>query len=404
MYKTRNIRFLKHGEEIEKNVSYGISLHCHTLHSKEILDFVPYYAERIPLVSYLWSREKNRSIKQNGRVPSFASGYWSPPLTGIEVFDMEANNLANLGLTGIVSITDHDSIQANLEIIKKVGNDMAPISMEWTVPYQNAFFHIGVHNMPAGDADEMVRHLLAYTHLKDEPDNQQLHKLFAMLNACPQILVVLNHPVWDIEMIGQQEHERALRRFLADHAKWLHAIEVNGFRVWSENEAAIKLADNLGLPIVSGGDLHCLHSNTMINVSNAESFGEFVDEVRVHGLSRIIVTPEYKIPLPARQLASIAQILGDFSDFPAGRRKWSDRIHLDSGDHRGLVTLTDYWNGRIPVWTRLARIALAIMAHPIAAPLIGLTVGDKDIGREEGRGVRSTGLATSTIRRIPPSF
>lgn len=382
MTKSRNVRFLDRGESPAIDARSGISLHCHTMHSKEILDFVPYYAERIPLLSRIWRRELKRSIELYGRSPEFDKGYWTPPLTGHKVLEMEIESMGRLGLDGMVSITDHDSIQANIELRADHDNDKTPVSMEWTVPFGVGFFHIGVHNLPGERADEITAQLLGYTHAEGEPDDSRLSELFSLLNDCDDVLVILNHPIWDIEMIGQQLHEQVLERFLARHARWIHAIEINGFRAWHENEVAIELANRLGLPIVSGGDRHCMHSNTIINVSNATTFAEFVGEVR-DGHSQIVVTPEYNVPLPARQVASIAQILGNFHHFPEGRRLWTERIYFDSSDGSGLKTLAEHWNGRPPLWTRVALGALAILSHPLMRPVIGWTVGDTDIGRDE---------------------
>ncbi|MCV4639621.1 hypothetical protein OFB62_30435, partial [Escherichia coli] len=75
-----------------------------------------------------------------------------------------------------------------------------------------------------------------------------------MLNEIPQVLIILNHPLWDIEIVGQQRHEILLRNFIKTHGKWIHAFEVNGFRSWSENKAVIELAESLGIPVVTGGD------------------------------------------------------------------------------------------------------------------------------------------------------
>ena len=394
MNNPRNVRFLTPAETLRGEAKTGISLHCHTLHSKENLDFVPYYAERIPLISYLWRREVERCVRMNGRPPKFDSGYWTPPLTGQQVYQMETASMDSLGLDGIVSITDHDSIDANLEIRKVYDEEKVPISMEWTVPFDEAFFHVGVHNLPAARAGEITEQLLDYTR-GGVADDARLHELFAILNDCGDVLIVLNHPVWDIEMIGQRRHERLLDRFLASFAKWIHAIEVNGFRTWKENKVAIEIAEQLGMPIISGGDRHCLHSNTMINVSNASTFDEFVNEVRIDGFSQIAVMPEYKRPLPARQVASIAQILGNFQDFPEGRRLWSDRVYLDADDGLGLKTLTEHWNGHHPVWSRAVLALLAGLSHPVVRPLIGMTIGDTDIGRDDRHDER--GLVMSGV-------
>lgn len=379
--ETRNVHFLKTGEDLVGAAKTGVSLHCHTLHSRELLDFVPYYAERIPIASYFLRREMRKYELRGLTPPDFKTGYWTPPLTGAEVFNMESASMKKLGLDGLVSITDHDSINANLELREERCAETTPISMEWTVPFEEAFFHVGVHNLPIERATEISEMLIGYSKADGWPDSTRLGELFALLNELPDVLVVLNHPVWDIEMIGQERHERALARFLADHSASIHAIEINGFRTWRENLAAIHIAESLNLPIVSGGDRHCMHSNTMVNLTDASSFAEFVSEVRTDGHSRIAVTPEYHIPLPSRQLASIAQIMGNYQNFPEGRRIWSDRVYLD-GNGSGLSALTEQWNGRPPLWTTATRWAINLLAHPWMRPVIGLLVGDKDIGSE----------------------
>lgn len=378
-----NVKFHKRGEDFGDFTRTGVSLHCHTLHSKELLDFVPYYASRIPIASYVWNRHMRRSEKLYGSTPDFSNGHWTPPLTGNEVFNSEKEHLASLGLDAIVSITDHDSISANLEIRSDIDSGRSPISMEWTVPFEEGFFHVGVHNLPVEKAEAITAELLDYTHQKGRPDNTRLHELFELLNQFPEVLIVLNHPIWDIEMIGQESHERILKRFVAEHAKWIHAIEINGFRSWTENVAAAELATTFGLPPVSGGDRHCLQNNTMINVTNATDFAEFVGEIRHEGHSQIAVMPEYNDPLPCRQLRSISQILGTYSHFPVGRKAWSERVYLDYNDGGGLKTLNEHWNGQEPKWTYFAFLALTLLSHRMAQPLITLAVGDTDIGRNE---------------------
>lgn len=292
----RSIHFLEKPRDLSEIGGTGVSLHCHTKYSRETLDFLPYYAAMIPIVSYFWERGCRRYSEREGKAPNFKTGYWEPPLTGHQVYEMETKQMNRVGLDSIVSITDHDTIQAGVEINRDIDNARAPISMEWTVPFGRAYFHLGVHNLPPDRAVEITRELLDFTFAGGEPDNERLHEIFAMLNEIPETLVIFNHPVWDIEMIGQERHNALLELFIAEHAKWLHAIEVNGFRPWSENQAAIELAERVGMPLISGGDRHCLHSNTMINVTSADSFAEFADEIRVEKRSNIVVMPDIANP------------------------------------------------------------------------------------------------------------
>lgn len=361
----------------------GISMHCHSMHSKEILDFVPYYAERIPILSSVWKRKMRRFEEYEGRLPNFNIGYWTPPLSGQQVFDSEASSIERLGLMPIVSVTDHDSIEAAVELGEREPNRFAPISMEWTVPFGEAFFHLGVHNMPEDRAAEITKLLLDYTFATDGPDDERLSELFSMMHDIPEMLLVLNHPIWDIEMIGQRKHEAALRDFLQKHGCWIHALEINGFRSMAENKAVTDLADACGIPLVSGGDRHCCQANTMINVTDATSFSEFVSEVRIDKKSEVVVLPDYHKPLPSRQLRSMSQILGEYSEFPDGRRSWSDRIFFDAEDGLGPRPMTEHWNGHLPGWTRVAMWALKALSHDMLVPILGFTIGDNDIGRND---------------------
>jgi hypothetical protein len=391
------IHFLEKHRGMGDFAKTGVSLHCHTLHSKETLDFIPYYAEQIPIVSRIWKRECRRYYEREGKMPNFNTGYWEPPLTGGEVFGMESAQINKAGLNAIVSITDHDCIQANLDLNREIDNSHAPISMEWTVPFGCAYFHLGVHNLPTGRADEITRLLLDYTRAKGEPDNERLNDLFAFLNEIPSVLVVLNHPVWDIEMIGQTEHNALLESFVAEHSRWIHAIELNGFRPWSENKGAIELAERLNLPLVSGGDRHCLHSNTILNVTNAESFAEFASEIREDKFSSIVVMPEYHEPLVSRQISSMAQILGHYPNFPEGRRTWSDRIYFDANDGTGVRSLTSCWSGSGPKLYGLAIHLLSVLGHRGLHPIFRLASDPSDVAPRESKTREKPGIAGSRL-------
>ncbi|MCY7377467.1 MAG: hypothetical protein LH472_16035 [Pyrinomonadaceae bacterium] len=371
----------------------GVSLHCHTQHSKELLDFVPYYAAKIPVVSYFWERECRRYLEREGkRLPSFSTGYWSPPLTGNEVFQSEKEQMNRAGLDAIVSITDHDCITANLEINEHIPNNQAPISMEWTVPFECAFLHVGVHNLPPARAFEMTGQLLDYSSNPANPNNEKLHEIFAMLNELPKVLIVLNHPVWDIEMIGDKLHLALLKDFIAEHGKWIHAFEVNGFRSWSENKVVIEMAETLGFPLVTGGDRHCCQTNTVINLTNSKTFAEFAEEIRVDKYSEIVLMPEYKEPLHARQIASIAQILKNYPEFPVGRQRWFDRVHIAAEDDFGLRPLSAHWKGGDPQWLRWAMWTVGVLSHKNMRPVFRLAMKREDLVPKQ----------SATFKQTPP--
>ncbi|MCA1624132.1 MAG: hypothetical protein LC768_18970, partial [Acidobacteria bacterium] len=328
---------------MSKEAKTGVSLHCHTEHSKEMLDFVPHYAAKLPVISYFWNKERESYTKREGKDIDFSTGFWLPPLTAPEVYNIEKDQINKAGLNAITSITDHDSIEANLQVNEQVENEKAPISLEWTVPFSYGFFHIGVHNLPKDRAVELTETLLDYTFDEANHSRENLHEMFAMLNALPEVLVVLNHPLWDIERVGKEKHNSLLKKFLKEYGRCIHALEINGFRSWSENKAVLEMAEALGYPIVTGGDRHGCKPNTVINLTNAETFAEFAEEIRVDKRSEVVLMPEYKQPLHSRQLQSFAEILKLYPDFPEGRRKWFDRVHFDIGDGYGTRPLSVHW-------------------------------------------------------------
>lgn len=378
--KTR-LHILHRTKDLSNETKTGVSLHCHTLHSKEILDFVPYYAAKIPVVSYFWKKEIERYFEREKKAPDFTTGYWSPPFTGHQVRRMETEQMNKFGLEAVVSITDHDCIDANLEPGETDARDKnasSPISMEWTVPFEYAFFHVGVHNLPESRAARITEQLLDYTHNADSPNKEKLHEIFDLLNKIPEVLIVLNHPLWDIEMIGRERHEDLLKLFIEEHLHHVHAFEINGFRSWSENKAVIELAESLTVPLVSGGDRHCGKANTVINLTNAGSFGEFAEEVRVDKRSEVALMPEYRQPLHSRQIESIVEIIKYYPEFPEGRRRWFDRVHFDAGDGAGLQPLSVHWKGGGPQGLRWAIWAARILGHKNMRPAFRLAMRRED--------------------------
>jgi hypothetical protein len=376
--KNTRLHILHKPKNLRETAKTGVSLHCHTQYSKEMLDFVPHYAEKLPIISYFWKKERDKYLKREGKGIDFSTAYWSPPMPETDVFRIESEQMNKAGLDAIVSLSDHDSIEANLNLNRQHANSVAPISLEWTVPFEYGFFHVGVHNLPKESAVELTKTLLDYT-FGENPTKERLNELFAMLNEIPEVLVILNHPLWDIEIVGQERHEILLKNFLKEHGRWIHAFEINGFRSWSENKAVIEMAEALGFPLVTGGDRHGCKPNTVINLTNAKTFAEFAEEVRVDKRSEVVLMPEYKLPLQSRQLQSFSEILKLYPEFPDGRRRWFDRVYFDIGDGRGLNPLSGHgWKRGGPTWLRAAIWTLGVMGSPTMRPLFRTLMKKKD--------------------------
>ena len=366
--KTR-LHILREGGKLKSGAKTGVSLHCHTEHSKEMLDFVPHYAERLPIISTFWRKERDKYEKNEGKPVDFSTAYWSPPLTPESVYDIEKRQINDAGFAAIVSLTDHDSIDANLQVNRRNENERAPISLEWTVPFDYGFFHVGVHNLPPAQAVEITKRLLEVTFVEENHTDEKLTEAFALLNDLPGVLVILNHPLWDIEIVGKERHEALLKEFIKRHGRWIHAFEINGFRSWSENKAVIELAEALGIPIATGGDRHGCKPNTVINLTAADTFEEFVNEIRVEKRSEVVLMPEYEHPLHSRQLQSFSEILSHYPEFADGRQRWFDRVFFDSGDGKGVRNLSSHgWRLGGPKWLRAAIWTLGFLGSPRMRP------------------------------------
>ena len=56
--KKTQLHILRGAEDLTAKARTGVSLHCHTEHSKEMLDFVPHYAEKLPIIATFWRKEQ----------------------------------------------------------------------------------------------------------------------------------------------------------------------------------------------------------------------------------------------------------------------------------------------------------------------------------------------------------
>src|SRR5580658_1037373 len=86
----------------------GVCLHGHTMHSEECLSFLPRYLHHVPGISQVVT------YYERARRVDFARAWWTPPLSPASALRLEQEQIAALGLTPIVSLTDHDNIHAGL--------------------------------------------------------------------------------------------------------------------------------------------------------------------------------------------------------------------------------------------------------------------------------------------------
>jgi hypothetical protein len=341
--KRTHVRFQWRDQAAHRPFRTAVSLHSHTMHSRENFGFIPRYCARVPILAWEMRRLARKYLERHRRVLDYTRGHWTPPLPGPEAYDLERRHIEEtLGLAALVSLSDHDNIEAAGHLHATDATRSAPVSIEWTVPVGPTFFHVGVHNLPPSEARSMVAELARYTR---EPAPGLRRELLASLSRRPDILMVLNHPLWDQGEVGTHQHRALLSEFLQDCGGCIHALELNGLRPWPENQAVIDLARACDHPLVSGGDRHGCEPNSILNLTRAASFPEFVSEVRA-GSSEIVFLNHYREPRRVRIFRTLCDVMGDYPELP-GREHWTDRMYcrLYSG---ATVPLSQVWNGNVP--------------------------------------------------------
>ncbi len=346
------ISYLWRDQNAAKGFRTGVSLHSHTNQSRETLDFLANLGNQYPMIRPLLARLERRSEQQHGVRINYAASYWTPPMTPKLAFDLESRQIESLDVAPMVSISDHDNIHAPMLLRTVPSARQIPVSVEWTAPYGGVqAFHLGVHNLPSARATQWMTELEAFT---AHPNDERLTEILVALHNEPNVLVVFNHPMWDLYLVGQEKHQFLVNEFLQKNGAWMHALELNGLRPWDENRAVRKLAENWNILLLSGGDRHGVEPNANINLTNAACFTEFVHEVRREKKSNVLFMPQYAEPWKHRLLRSTLDAIRSYPDFPQGSRTWDERAYHP--DARGVVRpLSELWpKGRAPLaiaWT-----------------------------------------------------
>lgn len=367
--RTRVLRLKETAQELS-GFSTAISMHSHTLHSHECLEYLPMQAQQIPIVGGIVRRELRNYEAGNGKPFDFRRAWWTPPVSAAQVYESERRQIEDLGLAAFVSITDHDSIAAGLDLRREGTPADAPVSVEWTAPIAGDHLHVGVHNLPYAGAAETMAILARFT---EDPSSADLRELLAMLTESPETLLVLNHPCWDVSRVGAAQHAAAVREFLCIGEPWMHALEVNGLRSWRENRDALALAEELGMPTVAGGDRHGCRPNSVLNLSHARSFAEFAAEVRCERRSEVLMLPSYEEPLGLRQLQTVADAVRYYPCHPHGRRRFTSRTFVDLEGYSSHP-LSFYWDDGAPWWLKAPLAMIVAMGSDTARPILRRTL------------------------------
>ena len=342
----------------------GVSLHGHTNQSTETLDFLANFGNQFPVLRPFLSRMERRSEAEHGIKINYAEAYWTPPMTPRLAFDLESGQIESLDLAPMVSHTDHHTINAPMLLRTITSARQNPVSVEWTAPYGPQSFHLGVHNLPSARATQWMATLAGYT---ANPSDARLTEILAALHAEPNVLVVFNHPMWDLYLVGKEKHQFLLNEFLQKNGAFLHALELNGLRHWAENRATRQLAENWHMLLISGGDRDGVEPNATINLTNATSFTEFVHEIRREKKSNLLFMPQYAEPWKHHILQSTIDVVRNYPEFPQGSRNWDERVYHP--DHNGVVRpLSEVWPyGKAPRAMRAVIGAVQLMGRGLVS-------------------------------------
>jgi len=336
------ISYLWRDQKAAEGYRTGVSLHSHTNQSQETLDFLANFSNQYPVIRPLLSRLERRAQVRHGVKVNYSASYWTPPMTPKLAFDLEKEQIEKLNVAPMVSLSDHDNIKAPMLLRTVPSARQIPVSVEWSAPYGGVqSFHLGVHNLPSARAQEWMATLADYT---ANPDDKRLTEILVALNDEPNVLVVFNHPMWDLYMIGKDKHEFMVNEFLQKNGVWMHALELNGLRHWDENRAVRRLAAQWNMLLISGGDRHGVEPNANLNLTNAASFTEFVHEIRREKQSNVLFMPQYAEPWKHRILRSTLDAIRNYPEFPQGSRTWDERAYHP--DAQGVVRpMSELWPG-----------------------------------------------------------
>ncbi len=368
MAERGRISYLWRDEAVAEDALTGVSLHSHTNQSKETLDFLALLGERIRWLDPVVKRVERRAQRNHQVRVDYARSWWTPPLTPKLAWELESGQIAKLGLRPLVSLTDHDTIEAPMLLRTVASARHIPVSVEWSVPFGPQSFHLGVHNLPSESGRVWMDRFAAFT--AGTGSELELTGMLAELDALPHVLLVFNHPMWDMYLVGQARFRALVRRFLEQNGRYLHALELNGLRGWEENRAVRRLAAETGGLLISGGDRHGMEPSANINLTDATTFTEFVHEVREEGRSHVLFLPQYAEPFKHRVLRSTLDVLRDYPEFPPGSRRWDERVWHPDPDGI-MVSAAELWpRDAAPLYIRAFLAAVrALGTRPVSGGL-----------------------------------
>ena len=140
----------------------------------------------------------------------------------------------------------------------------------------------------------------------------------------------------------------------------------------SHNRRVASIGAEMRLPVISGGDRHCLEPNANVNLTNAATFTEFVEEVRRERVSRVLFMPQYQEATSCRYVEFISQAVRTYPEL-AGRQRWVDRVFKETEE--GKVALAKFWPNGGPRLIRGFVASIGFLASPHMRGTLRLALG-----------------------------
>jgi predicted metal-dependent phosphoesterase TrpH len=272
----------------DREFGYAVSLHNHSRHSVEKL------AALNQVVKLAYMRPLAGTLQRSfglGDVPdlNYAEITFNPPYSPEDVYQMEAAAAGKWGFDGVhLAITDHDEFAGSLALLRGRPDLSGRIALseELSLWFQGHLFHLGVSHLPEMGVEE------THARIQAAARAGRYDELFETL-AASGCLVVLNHPL----IAWKAGSENIPVADLLSRYGWaIHALEVNGMRTREENDSVLELARQWRKPVVGGGDSHLLVAGSVLSLSRAATFKDFIAEVK-DGHAVPFVTPDYFAPL-----------------------------------------------------------------------------------------------------------
>ena len=76
----------------------------------------------------------------------------------------------------------------------------------------------------------------------------------------------------------------------------------------------------------AGGDRHGCTASGALNLTQAETFCEFVDEIRTAQSSHVLFMPQYTEPVSVRTTRTLLDVIRNYPENPVGSQRWDERI------------------------------------------------------------------------------